>query len=54
MNRIENLLSDVEAKIESSGTKKLTKQLEEVLQKLKAHQHDREDGRAYIVERKEI
>jgi hypothetical protein len=54
MNRIENLLSDVEAKIESSGTKKLTKQLEEVLQKLKAHQHGREDGRAYILERKEI
>jgi len=25
-----------------------------VLQKLKAHQHGREDGRAYILERKEI
>jgi hypothetical protein len=47
-------LSDLKAKIESSGTKKLVRQLDEVLQKLKAHQHDREDGRAYILEKKEL
>ncbi len=54
VSRIGSQLSDLEAKIESSGTRKLVRQLDDVLQKLKAHQHDREDGRAYILEKKEI
>ena len=54
VNQIQSQLSDLQAKIESSGTRKAAKQLDEVLQKLKAHQHDREDGKAYILEKKEI
>jgi hypothetical protein len=51
---IQGQLSDLQAKIEPSRTGKLAAQLDEVLQKLKAHQHDREDGRAYILEKKEL
>ena len=54
MNRIENQLADLRAMIESSGTRKLAGQMDEVLQKLKAHQHDPEDGRAYIMEKREL
>jgi hypothetical protein len=54
VSQILSQLSDLQAKIESSGTRKLAKQLDEVLQKLKAHQHDREDGKAYILEKKEL
>jgi hypothetical protein len=54
LSRIQSQLSDLQAKIEPSGTGKLSKQLGEVLQKLKAHQHDREDGKACILEKKEI
>ena len=54
MDQIRSQLSDLQAKIETSGTRKLARQLDEVLQKLKAHQHDREDGKAYILEKKEI
>ena len=54
MSRIRSQFSDLQAKSESSGTRKLAGQLAEVLQKLKAHQHDREDGKAYILEKKEI
>ncbi len=51
---IRSQFSDLQAKTESSGTRKLAGQLAEVIQKLKAHQHDREDGKAYILEKKEI
>ena len=54
VSRIVGQLADLQAKIESSGTRKAAKQLDEVLQKLKAHQHDREDGKAYILEKKEL
>ncbi len=54
MNEIQGQLSDLQGKTESSGTRKLAAQLDEVLQKLKAHQHDREDGRAHILEKKEL
>jgi hypothetical protein len=54
MSRIRSQFSDLQAKSESSGTRKLAGQLAEVIQKLKAHQHDREDGKAYILEKKEI
>ena len=54
VSRIGGQLSDLQAKTESSGTRKLAGQLNEVLQKLKAHQHDREDGKAYILEKKEL
>ena len=54
VSQIRSQLSDLQAKIEPSGTRKLARQLDEVLQKLKAHQHDREDGRAYILEKKEL
>jgi outer membrane murein-binding lipoprotein Lpp len=54
VSRIRSQFSDLQAKTESSGTRKLAGQLAEVLQKLKAHQHDREDGKAYILEKKEI
>jgi len=54
VSRIQGQLSDLQAKTESSGTRKLAGQLNEVLQKLKAHQHDREDGKAYILEKKEL
>jgi hypothetical protein len=54
VSRIRGQLSDLQAKTESSGTRKLAGQLNEVLQKLKAHQHDREDGKAYILEKKEL
>ena len=54
VDQIQSQLSDLQAKIEPSGTRKLARQLDEVLQKLKAHQHDREDGRAYILEKKEL
>jgi hypothetical protein len=53
MNLIQSQLSDVQTKIESSGTR-IAKQLDEVFQKLRAHQHDREDGRAYILEKREL
>jgi uncharacterized coiled-coil protein SlyX len=53
VNQIQSQLSDVQAKIEPSGTR-MAKQLDEVLQKLRAHQHDREDGRAYILEKREL
>ena len=51
LNRIEKQLSTLEEKRVSG---KLSKQVEEILQKLKLHQHDREDGRAYIIEKKEL
>jgi hypothetical protein len=54
VSQIRSQLSDLQAKIEPSGTRKPARQLDEVLQKLKAHQHDREDGRAYILEKKEL
>ena len=54
VSRIRSQFSDLQAKTESSGTRKLAGQLNEVLQKLKAHQHDREDGKAYILEKKEL
>ncbi len=54
VSQIRSQLSDLQAKIEPSGTGKLAGQLDEVLQKLRAHQHNREDGRAYILEKKEI
>ena len=54
VSQIRSLFSDLQAKIESSGIRKLARQLDEVLQKLKAHQHDREDGKAYILEKKEL
>jgi DnaJ-domain-containing protein 1 len=54
MDQIQSQLSDIQARIEPSGTTKLTRQLDEVLQKLKAHQHDRENGKAYILEKKEL
>ena len=54
VNQIQDQLSDLQAKLDPSGTRKLTTQLDEVLQKLKAHQHDREDGKAYILEKKEL
>lgn len=54
ISRIDNQLSDLQAMIESSGPKKLARQLDEVLQKLKTHQHDREDGKAYILEKREL
>ena len=47
LSRIEKRLSTLEAK---SALAKLTKQVEEIQQKLKLHQHDREDGGAYTVE----
>jgi hypothetical protein len=53
VDQIQSQLSDLQAKIEPSGTR-MAGQLDEVLQKLKAHQHDREDGKAYILEKKEI
>jgi outer membrane murein-binding lipoprotein Lpp len=53
MKQIRSQLSDLQLKIEPSGTR-MAKQLDEVLQKLKAHQHDREDGKGYILEKKEI
>jgi peptidoglycan hydrolase CwlO-like protein len=54
VSRIRSQLSDLQAKTESSGTRKLAGQLDAVLQKLKAHQHDLEDGKAYILEKKEL
>jgi hypothetical protein len=54
VGQILNKLSDLPAKLDASGTRKLAGQLAEVLQKLKAHQHDREDGKAYIVEKREL
>ncbi len=51
LNRIEKQLSTLEEK-RFSG--KLSTQIEEIRQKLKLHQHDREDGRAYIMEKKEL
>ena len=54
VSRIRSQFSDLEAKIESSGIRKLARQLDEVLQKLKAHQHDRETGKACILEKKEL
>jgi len=54
VSRIQGQLSDLQAKTESSGTRKLAGQLDAVLQKLKAHQHDLEDGKAYILEKKEL
>jgi hypothetical protein len=54
MSQIRSQLSDLQAKAEASGTRKLAGQLDEVLQKLRVHQHDREDGRAYMLEKKEI
>jgi prefoldin subunit 5 len=53
MDEIKRQLSDLQAKIEPSGTR-TARQLDEVLQKLKAHQHDKGDGRAYILEKKEL
>ena len=54
MSQIRGQLSDLQGIIEPSRTSKLAGQLDEVLQKLRAHQHDLEDGRAYILEKKEI
>jgi hypothetical protein len=54
INLIQSQLSDLQVVTEPSGTRKLAKQVDELLQKLKAHQHDREDGRAYILEKKEL
>ncbi len=54
VDEIRSRLSDLQAKTAPSGTRKLAGQLDEVFQKLKAHQHDREDGRAYILEKKEL
>ena len=54
VSQIRSQLSDLQAKIGPSETGKLAGQLDEVFQKLKAHQHDPEDGRAYILEKKEI
>jgi hypothetical protein len=54
MGRIQSQLSDLQAKLDTSGTRKLAKQLDEVLEKMKAHQHDRENGKAYIMEKKEL
>ncbi len=54
VDEIRGQLSDLQAKTEPSGTRKLAGQLDEVLRKLKAHQHDREDGKAYILEKKEL
>jgi len=51
LNRIEKQLSTLEEKRVSG---KLRTQIEEIRQKLKLHQHDREDGRAYIIEKKEL
>jgi hypothetical protein len=51
LSRIEKQLSNLEAK---STSGKLGKQVEEIHQKLKLHQHDREDGRAYLIEKKEL
>jgi hypothetical protein len=53
MDDIRSQLSDLQAKTEPSGTRKLAGQLDEVLRKLKAHQHDL-DGRACILEKKEL
>jgi hypothetical protein len=53
INQIRSQLSDLQAKIEPSRTG-MARQLDEALQKLKVHQHDREDGRAYILEKKEL
>ena len=54
MDRILTQLSDLQARLDASGTRKLAGQLAEVLQKLKAHQHDREDGKAYILEKRAL
>jgi hypothetical protein len=54
LGRIRSQLSDLQAKLDASGTRKLAGQLDEVLQKLKAHQHDRDDGKAYIVEKRAL
>jgi hypothetical protein len=54
INQIQSQLPDIRAKLDASGTRKLARQLDEVLQKLKAHQHDREDGKAYILEKREL
>ncbi len=54
VSQIRGQLSDLQGIIEPSRTSKLAGQLDEVLQKLRAHQHDLEDGRAYILEKKEI
>ena len=54
VNHIQSQLSDLQAKIEPTRGRKLARQVDEVLQKLKAHQHDREDGKAYILEKKEL
>ena len=51
LSRIEKRLSTLEAK---GALGKLGNQVEEILQKLKLHQHDREDGRAYLIEKKEL
>ena len=51
LSRIEKTLSALEAK---SAAGKLDKRIEEIHQKLKLHQHDREDGKAYIMEKKEL
>jgi len=54
MGRIQSRLSDLQAKLDASGTRRLVKQLEEAFENLKAHQHDREGGKAYILEKKEL
>lgn len=51
LSRIEKQLSTLEAK---SASGKLIKRLEEIHEKLKLHQHDREDGKAYLIEKKEL
>jgi hypothetical protein len=50
VSRIEKQLSTSE---ETRTLGKLSKQLDEIRQKLKLHQHDR-DGKAYIMEKKEL
>lgn len=54
MGQIQSQLSAIQPKLDASGTRKLARQLGEVLEKLRAHQHDREGGKAYIVEKKEL
>ena len=53
VKEIQDRLSGVQAKAEPSG-KGTAKQLDELLQKLRAHRHDREDGKAYILEKREL
>jgi hypothetical protein len=52
LKEIQSQLSDLQAQIESSGTREPIRQLDEDFQKLRAHQHDREGGKAYILEKK--